>query len=60
MEIAENALKGKKMRFTWIMHEKTDLLDSIGNIRTSKCKILQGTIKTSIKSRIRNRRSMWR
>jgi hypothetical protein len=43
------------MRFTWIVHMETYLLDSIGEVRSCECDILQSPSKTTVKRRIRNR-----
>jgi hypothetical protein len=42
LNIAQDALHGGEVRLSWIMHKKTDLLDSICNIRVCKGEILKG------------------
>uniref|UniRef100_A0A0A9C880 Uncharacterized protein n=1 Tax=Arundo donax TaxID=35708 RepID=A0A0A9C880_ARUDO len=42
-DVAQNALKGGKMRLSGIMHMKADLLDRIGDIRLGEGEILKST-----------------
>src|SRR5690349_7195338 len=56
--IAQNPLESSHVRLPGIMHVKTNLLNSIGNIWPSEGQILQSTGKTAVIRSIRNRRSI--
>jgi hypothetical protein len=45
------------MRFPWLMHTETHLLNGISNIRSSEGEILQSTSKTAKIRSIMNRRT---
>ena len=48
IKIAKDAFNERKVRFTRVMHMKTDLLDSISNVRASESSILECTGKATI------------
>lgn len=50
LRIMQNAFKGKEVRFTWVMHKETNLLNNIGHIWTSECQI---------ENRDSKRRKLW-
>ncbi len=54
-DIMQDAFECSKMWLPWIMHVKTDLLDSIGDIWPGKSQVLEGTSKTPIVHGITNR-----
>jgi len=51
-DIAQDTLEGSKMRLTGIMHEETDLLDSICKIRTGEGQPLKNSCKATIILRV--------
>jgi hypothetical protein len=58
LEIAKNTLYEGTVRLPRIMHEKTDLLNSICNICPGEGEILKSTCKTMIMSGVLNRRAI--
>jgi hypothetical protein len=45
-DIAQDTLEGREVGFPWIMHVKTDLLNSVGNIWSGEGEILESACKT--------------
>ena len=41
LNVSKNSLQELKVRFSWSVHEETDLLNSIGNVRPSDSEILK-------------------
>jgi hypothetical protein len=48
LKIAKHTFNEREVRVTRSMHVETDLLDSIGNFRTSESGVLKSTGKTTI------------
>jgi len=51
-DIAQNALEGSKMRLPRILHEETDQLDGICEIRTGEGQLLKSSSEAAIIRRI--------
>mgnify|MGYP005837429505 CR=1 FL=1 len=51
--IAEDPLEDGVVRLPRVMHEQTDLLDGVGNIRSGECKVLESASDTTIESDVR-------
>ena len=58
--IMNNPLQSNQLRPPWVVHMKTDLLNSIGDAWPSEGKILQGTSETPEIHRILNRNTICR
>jgi hypothetical protein len=58
LEIAKNRLYEGKVRFPRIVHEETDLLNSICNIWSGEGEILKSTCKATIMSGVLNQRTI--
>jgi len=52
LQVAQDPFDSRKMRLTRGVHVKADLLNSIGDVRTSEGEVLQGTNQTAVMSRI--------
>ena len=48
IQIAKDTFDERKVRFTRVMHVKTDLLDSVSNVRVSESSILECTGKATV------------
>jgi hypothetical protein len=55
LHIAKNPLDLCEMWFARIVHEETDLLNSIGQVRVGQCQVLKGTSKTPVEGSVSNR-----
>ena len=60
LNIAKNALDSKKVIFSQRVQKLTDRVYSISDIGTRDSQVLKSTNKRSIKSRIRNQRTIRR
>jgi hypothetical protein len=57
LKVPKDPLGSHKVNFPGIMHVKADLLDSIRNVGSSKCQVLECTCKAAVGSGISNRRT---
>jgi hypothetical protein len=48
LDIAKNTLDEGEVRFTWVMHEQTHLLDRIRQVRPCEGQILQRTSEAAV------------
>jgi hypothetical protein len=48
LDIAKNTLDEGEVRFTWVMHEQTHLLDRISQVRPCEGQILQRTSEAAV------------
>jgi hypothetical protein len=50
LDVAHDALNGRQLLFAWIMHVKTHLLNSVGDVRTHEGEVLESLDKTLVLS----------
>jgi hypothetical protein len=51
MEVTKDALRGRDMGLTRLVHVEAHLLDRVGNVRAGECDVLESTSQVAVGSR---------
>jgi hypothetical protein len=51
LEVPKDALRGRDMGLTRLVHVEAHLLDRVGNVRAGECDVLESTSQVAVGSR---------
>jgi hypothetical protein len=52
LEVPKDALRGRDMGLTRLVHVEAHLLDRVGNVRPGECDVLESTSQVAVGSRV--------